>query len=259
MALISPPGNDPVDRQDNEGRNTGVNPGWRAFFNAVYTLLSGMTQSGSFTQRPENLLYVGKPFWDESLGHFVYWNGHYWSTPSGSGGGGGGGSGGGGAAFAYNDQSTVSEGEYVQGMQGARGIQGEAGYAVHGRDGEDGESFMASLTNQVMTPWRAFTANRIGWTDVGVPTVAAVQCQIERVCYFQVKITPATTVAAVAGTSYIDLPLAAAGLAGDASMCNLTTLVFAGGCVIDAANSRVYVPAQLATADVLTIAGWYNV
>lgn len=107
--------------------------------------------------------------------------------------------------------------------------------------------------------WSAFTPNRTGWTDVGSPTVTGRKCQIKNVMYFQVKAVPATTTATVAGTSYIDLPGTAAGLGGEGSMMNLTTLVGIGECVIDVANSRVYVPTQTATGNTLTIAGWFEV
>ena len=109
------------------------------------------------------------------------------------------------------------------------------------------------------TAWTAFTATRTGWTDVGAPTVTARYSQIKNTCYFQVKVIPSITVATTAGTSYISLPLTAFGFAGDGSMANLTTLIGIGNCVIDATNSRVYVPTQGATANTLTIGGWFEV
>ena len=109
------------------------------------------------------------------------------------------------------------------------------------------------------TAWTPFTATRTGWTDVGAPTVTARYSQIRNVCYFQVQVVPGVTVATVAGTSYINLPLTAFGFTGDGSMMDLTTLVGIGNCVIDATNSRVYVPAQVATADTLTVGGWFEV
>lgn len=111
----------------------------------------------------------------------------------------------------------------------------------------------------LQSAWTAFTAARTGWTDVGTPTVTARYCQISRICYFQVRAVPDTSVATVAGTSYITLPRTAAGLAGEGSMVDLVTLVGIGSCVIDVANSRVYVPTQTATADTLLISGWFEV
>jgi hypothetical protein len=160
----------------------------------------------------------------------------------------------------HSEEDSADDSNYViPGYAGPQGLQGIPGISIRGENGDDGESMMMSLANQVVTPWRSFTATRTGWTDVGSPTVTASQCQIERVCYFQVKVVPATTVATVAGTSYIDLPITASGIGGDGSMQNTTTLIAVGNCVIDSTNSRVYVPTQAATANTLTVCGWYNV
>ena len=109
--------------------------------------------------------------------------------------------------------------------------------------------------------WNAWTPTRTGWTDVGAPTVTGRYCQIGNTVFFQVKVVPATTVATVAGTSYVALPVPAgvSGLAGDGSMENLTTLIAIGMCAFDITNSRAYVPTQTATANTLTIGGWYEV
>lgn len=107
--------------------------------------------------------------------------------------------------------------------------------------------------------WAAFTTTRTGWTDVGSPTVTSRYAVAGHICFFQIKVVPGTTVATVAGTSYCSLPVTAAGLAGDASMTDLTALTSVGNCIISVSNSRVYVPAQVATADSLLIAGWYEV
>ena len=100
---------------------------------------------------------------------------------------------------------------------------------------------------------------RTGWTDVGTPVVTARFTVRGKQCFIQVQVVPATTVATVAGTSYIGLPIPASGLAGDGSMSDVTTLVAIGACAFDVTNSRIYVPAQVATGDTLQIAGWYEV
>ena len=113
----------------------------------------------------------------------------------------------------------------------------------------------------VSTPWTTFNPVRTGWTDVGAPTVTGRKCQIGNVCYFQVKVVPATTVATVAGTSYVALPITAgsSGMGGGAKMDDITTMISVGNGVIDVTNSRVYVPTQTATADGLAISGYYEV
>ena len=107
--------------------------------------------------------------------------------------------------------------------------------------------------------WTAWTPARTGWTDVGTPTVTGQFRTVGKQCFIQVKVVPGTTVATVAGTAYIALPITAAGLAGDASMMNSTTLVAIGLCVVDVTNSRLYVPTQAATGNTLTLAGWYQI
>lgn len=106
--------------------------------------------------------------------------------------------------------------------------------------------------------WTAFTPSRIGFTDVGTPVVTGRFRIVGRQCFFQVKIVPATSVASVSGTSYITLPVTAAGLDGDGSMKNGTTFVAIGVCAFDVPNSRVYLPAQAATANILLIAGQFE-
>ena len=109
--------------------------------------------------------------------------------------------------------------------------------------------------------WAVFTVTRTGWTDVGsAPTTAGRFATLGNVTYFQAEVDPDTSTATTAGTSYFALPTTAgaSGKAGEGSMMNKTTNVAVGSCVIDIANSRCYVPTQAATADTLTIAGWYE-
>lgn len=109
--------------------------------------------------------------------------------------------------------------------------------------------------------WASYVPTRTGWTDVGTPTVTARYCQLGALCFVQIKVVPSTTIATVAGSSYVSLPLAcgASSIGGDGSMENLTTLVAIGICTFDVANSRLYVPSQGATANTLTISAWYEV
>ena len=108
--------------------------------------------------------------------------------------------------------------------------------------------------------WAAFTVTRSGFTEVGTPTVTGRFSTVGNTVFFQVKIDPDTSVASTAGTSYIELPVAAAAASfgGDASMVNTATLISIGNAVIDVANSRCYVPSQAATGDTLVVAGWFE-
>ena len=107
--------------------------------------------------------------------------------------------------------------------------------------------------------WESWTPVRVGWTDIGTPTVNGRFHVIGRQCFFQVEVIPGTTVATTAGTSYVELPIAAEGFGGDANMVDRTTLISVGACAFDVANSRVYVPSQVATGDTLVVAGWYEI
>jgi len=75
---------------------------------------------------------------------------------------------------------------------------------------------------------------------------------------FQVKST-GTSLATTAGTSYIDLPIAAQGLGGMATMSNDTSNIAVGVGHIDVATSRMYPPTQTASANDFTFSGWYEI
>lgn len=105
----------------------------------------------------------------------------------------------------------------------------------------------------------SWVPSRTGWTDVGTPTVTARTRIIGRLCEAQVKVVPATSIATTAGTSYIALPVTAAGLSGIGVMTNLTTNVAVGVCHVDVANSRVYVPTQAASGNTFTIFVSYEI
>ena len=81
---------------------------------------------------------------------------------------------------------------------------------------------------------------------------------VGRQCFFQVKST-GTSIATTAGTSYIDLPIAASGYGGVGTMTNDTTNVAVGVGHIDVATSRFYPPAQLASGNDFIFAGWFEV
>ncbi len=71
MALIGPPGIDPVDKDVN-GKNTEVNQGWRNFFMAVFNILTALTMSGTTAERPTKFLWVGRPYFDTTLGQAIF-------------------------------------------------------------------------------------------------------------------------------------------------------------------------------------------
>lgn len=107
--------------------------------------------------------------------------------------------------------------------------------------------------------WEVFTPVFGALTVVGDTTYVGRLRVSGRKCEFQVQFSAATSIASVAGTDYLDLPIAAAGLSGIATMTNNTTNVAVGVCHVDVATSRLYLPAQAASADVFNLTGSYEI
>lgn len=88
MALISPPGNDTVDRGDTDDSGKfsliEVNRGWRNFFTSVYNICSALTQSGTTAQRPTTFLWVGRTYYDTTLTRPIWWTGAVWQKADGT-------------------------------------------------------------------------------------------------------------------------------------------------------------------------------
>lgn len=104
----------------------------------------------------------------------------------------------------------------------------------------------------------AFTT-QFSVTVVGTPTYKLRWRLVGKQCFFQVTFSASTTVATVAGTSFMILPVTATGIAGMATMTNDTANTAVGVCHIDVTNSYVYPPTQAASGNSFTIAGWYEV
>lgn len=72
MALISdPPNNTAVDQNGDQ-----IAQPWASWFSGVSSLLIALTASG--TTRPTKLLWVGRPFFDTTLGYAIHYNGTVW-------------------------------------------------------------------------------------------------------------------------------------------------------------------------------------
>lgn len=105
----------------------------------------------------------------------------------------------------------------------------------------------------------SFTPVFTSLTVVGSPTYAGRWHRMGRLIFFQASFLASTSVASAAGTTYITLPVSAAGTAGMATMTNRTANTVVGGAVIDTTNSRCYLPAQAASGNTFNVAGWYEV
>jgi hypothetical protein len=107
--------------------------------------------------------------------------------------------------------------------------------------------------------WETFSVVFGSLTVVGATSYSGRLRFVGHKCEFQVQFSAATSIASVAGTDYLTLPVTSMGLAGMAVMTNDTTNVAVGVCHIDVATSRCYLPAQVASANVFTLAGWFEV
>lgn len=112
------------------------------------------------------------------------------------------------------------------------------------------------LTGQDL--WLAFTPVFGSLTVVGATTYTGRYRVVGRSLQFQVLFSAATSIASVAGTDYLTLPVASKGLAGIATMTNDTSNVAVGVCHIDTTNSKCYLPAQAASGNTFTICGSYE-
>ena len=98
-----------------------------------------------------------------------------------------------------------------------------------------------------------------GWTVSGAPTVTGKYVQNGNLVMFEVKVVASTSIATVSSSSYMSLPITAAGLGGNASLTNLNLSSGVGVCAVVVSTSRVYTPTVTTTAATLTIAGTYEI
>ena len=105
--------------------------------------------------------------------------------------------------------------------------------------------------------WEQWTPTYSFATATGLAVTGRLRV-VGRQCFFQVKST-GTSLATTAGTSYIDLPITAAGLGGVGTMSNDTANTSVGVGHVDVATSRFYPPTQNASANDFTFAGWFEI
>lgn len=84
MAIVNSPPTYAVDQQNARGSLVAPAEGWRNFFNAVYNVCNAITMSGTTAQRPTSLLWMGRFFWDTTLGLPIYYNGTIWVRADGT-------------------------------------------------------------------------------------------------------------------------------------------------------------------------------
>ena len=107
--------------------------------------------------------------------------------------------------------------------------------------------------------WNTFTPAFGSLTVVGATTYTGRYRIIGKSLEFQVEFLAATSIASVAGTDYLALPVAAQGLAGMCAMTNDTTNIAVGVCHIDVTTSRCYLPTQSASGNTFLLCGSYEI
>lgn len=76
---LSPPPNQIV-LQD---ANNKVNDHWQEFFTFVFKAIQAIQASGTTAQRPTKGLYIGRVYFDTTLGFPIWYNGSNWVNSAG--------------------------------------------------------------------------------------------------------------------------------------------------------------------------------
>ncbi len=101
--------------------------------------------------------------------------------------------------------------------------------------------------------WESFTPVFGSLTVIGATSYTGRLRIVGKSVEGQVKFSAATSIASVAGTDYLTLPIAAAGLTGFGVMTNDTAKTAVGLCHLDVTNSRLYLPTQAASGSVFNL------
>jgi len=138
----------------------------------------------------------------------------------------------------------------LQGLQG-----GTAGEMYHLTNDEH-----TAVTNSVQGTWTPTFTNLTVVNGTGAATYAGRYSRIGRTIFYTVKISCSgtATTESTAGTTYCDLPVAAA-QDDTVTTSNKTTLLGIGTGLLDSTNDRCYPSSWVATGDTIIISGKYEV
>ena len=117
-----------------------------------------------------------------------------------------------------------------------------------------------ALTNSTQGTWTPTFTNLIVVPGTGAASYAGRYSRIGRTIFYTVKISCSgtATTASTAGTTYCDLPVAAA-QDDTVTTSNKTTLLGIGTGLLDSTNGRCYPSSWVATGDTIIISGKYEV
>lgn len=82
--INAPPTRGAVDEQNQECKNFRVSNVWTAFFNQVFLICFAASQAGTTAQRPDSNLWIGRPYFDTTLGYAIWWAGTEWVDATGT-------------------------------------------------------------------------------------------------------------------------------------------------------------------------------
>lgn len=138
----------------------------------------------------------------------------------------------------------------LQGLQG-----GTAGEMYHLTNDE-----YTAVTNSVQSTWTPTFTNLTVVNGTGAATYAGRYSRIGRTIFYTVKISCSgtATTASTAGTTYCNLPVAAA-QDDTVTTSNKTTLLGIGTGLLDSTNDRCYPSSWVATGNTIIISGKYEV
>ena len=138
----------------------------------------------------------------------------------------------------------------LQGLQG-----GTAGEMYHLTNAEH-----TTLANSEQNGWTPTFTNLTVVNGTGAATYAGRYSRIGRTIFYTVKISCSgtATTKSTAGTTYCDLPVAAA-QDDTVTTSNKTTLLGIGTGLLDSTNDRCYPSSWVATGDTIIISGKYEV
>lgn len=138
----------------------------------------------------------------------------------------------------------------LQGLQG-----GTAGEMYHLTNDEH-----TAVTNSVQGTWTPTFTNLTVVNGTGAATYTGRYSRIGRTIFYTVKISCSgtATTESTAGTTYCDLPVAAA-QDDTVTTSNKTTLLGIGTGLLDSTNDRCYPSSWVATGNTIIISGKYEV
>lgn len=82
--INTPPRRGGVDEETADGKIIGVSKPWTAWFQQIFTVCFALQQSGTTAQRPTDTLWIGRPYFDTTLGYPIWYDGSQWIDATGS-------------------------------------------------------------------------------------------------------------------------------------------------------------------------------